>query len=157
MAHIIEGGLNAKERRFALVVSRFNELVGRKLLDGALDCLIRHDAEDDNLDIVWVPGSFEIPLAAKKLAQTGKYDAIVCLGAVIRGDTPHFDFVASEASKGIALAGMETGVPIIFGVITTDTVEQAIKRAGTTAGNRGFDAAMTAIEMANLMAKIGNE
>lgn len=155
MARIIEGELTARNRRYAIIVSRFNELIGRKLMDGALDCLARHEAADDAIDIIWVPGAFEIPLAAKKAAETGAYDAVVCLGAVIRGETPHFDFVASEASKGIAQAGMATGVPIIFGVITTDTVEQAIKRAGTTAGNRGFDAAMTAIEMSNLMGKIG--
>jgi len=155
MAKIIEGDLVAKNKRFALIVSRFNELIGRKLMEGALDCLKRHEASDDNIDIIWVPGAFEIPLTAKKAAKTGKYDAVVCLGAVIRGETPHFDFVASEASKGIAQAGLETGVPIIFGVITTDTVEQAINRAGTTAGNRGFDAALTAIEMSNLMGKIG--
>ena len=155
MAKIIEGDLVAKNKRFALIVSRFNELIGRKLMDGALDCLRRHEASDDSIDIIWVPGAFEIPLTAKKAAKTGKYDAVICLGAVIRGETPHFDFVASEASKGIAQAGLETGVPIIFGVITTDTVEQAINRAGTTAGNRGFDAALTAIEMSNLIGKIG--
>lgn len=155
MAKIIEGDLIAKNKRFALVVSRFNELIGRKLMEGALDCLKRHDAADDKIDIIWVPGAFEIPLAAKKAAKTGSYDAVICLGAVIRGETPHFDFVAAEASKGIAQAGLDTGVPVIFGIITTDTVEQAINRAGTTAGNRGFDAALTAIEMSNLMGKIG--
>ncbi len=155
MARIIEGEFTARNRRYAIIVSRFNELIGRKLMDGALDCLARHEAVDDAIDIIWVPGAFEIPLAAKKAAEAGSYDAVICLGAVIRGETPHFDFVASEAAKGIAQAGMATGVPIIFGVITTDTVEQAVKRAGTTAGNRGFDAAMTAIEMSNLMDKIG--
>lgn len=155
MARVIEGEFTAKGKRYAIVVSRFNELIGRKLLDGAMDCLTRHDADDDAVDIIWVPGAFEIPLAAKKAAETGIYSAVICLGAVIRGETPHFDFVASEASKGIALAGMQTGVPIIFGIVTTDTVEQAVKRAGTTAGNRGFDAAMSAIEMSNLMGKIG--
>jgi 6,7-dimethyl-8-ribityllumazine synthase len=155
MARVIEGELTAKGRRFALVVSRFNELIGRKLLEGALDCLNRHEAGENAADIIWVPGAFEIPLAAKKAAETGMYDAVVCLGAVIRGETPHFDFVAAEASKGIAQASMQTGVPVIFGVITTDTVEQAVNRAGTTAGNRGFDAAMAAIEMSNLMGKIG--
>ena len=154
MATIIEGELSARNKRYALIVSRFNELIGRKLLDGALDCLKRHDADDKVLDIIWVPGAFEIPLVAKKAAQSGKYDAVICLGAVIRGQTPHFDFIASEAAKGIAHASMETGVPIIFGVITTDTVEQAIQRAGTTSGNRGFDAALAAIEMSNLIAKI---
>jgi 6,7-dimethyl-8-ribityllumazine synthase len=152
---VIEGELTAKGRRFAIVVSRFNELIGRKLLEGALDCLNRHEAAENAVDVIWVPGAFEIPLAAKKAAETGMYNAVICLGAVIRGETPHFDFVAAETSKGIALAGMQTGVPVIFGVITTDTVEQAVIRAGTTAGNRGFDAAMAAIEMSNLMGKIG--
>ncbi|MCE5250040.1 6,7-dimethyl-8-ribityllumazine synthase [bacterium] len=151
----MEGDLSAKNKRFALIVSRYNELIGRKLLDGAVDCLTRHEADKNAVDIIWVPGAFEIPLVAKKVAASGNYDAIVCLGAVIRGATPHFDFVASEVAKGIALAGMETGVPVIFGVVTTDTVEQAIQRAGTTVGNRGFDAALAAIEMANLMGKIG--
>ncbi len=155
MATIIEGELSARNKRYALVVSRYNELIGRKLLDGALDCLTRHDADDTKLDIVWVPGAFEIPLVAKKAAKSGKYDAVICLGAVIRGQTPHFDFIASETVKGIAHASMETGVPIIFGVITTDTVEQAIQRAGTTSGNRGFDAALAAIEMSNLIGKVG--
>ena len=155
MARVIEGELTAKGRRFGIVVSRFNELIGRKLLEGALDCLTRHEVSDDTVDVFWVPGAFEIPITAKKAAETGMYEAVICLGAVIRGETPHFDFVASETSKGIAHAGMETGVPVIFGVITTDTVEQAVNRAGTTAGNRGFDAAMAAIEMANLMGKIG--
>ncbi|MHB9028535.1 MAG: 6,7-dimethyl-8-ribityllumazine synthase [Candidatus Latescibacterota bacterium] len=155
MARVIEGEFTAKGKRYAIIVSRFNELIGRKLMEGALDCLNRHDAADDAVDILWVPGAFEIPLVAKKAAESGVYQAIICLGAVIRGETPHFDFVASEASKGIAQAGLSTGIPIIFGVITTDTVEQAVKRAGTTAGNRGFDAAMSAIEMSNLMGKIG--
>ena len=155
MAHTIQGELTAQNKKFALVVSRFNELIGRKLLEGAMDCLVRHDADDNSIDIIWVPGAFEIPLAAKKAAASGKYDSVICLGAVIRGETPHVDFVANEAAKGIAQASMETGVPIIFGVITTDTVEQAINRAGTTAGNRGFDAALAAIEMSNLMGKIG--
>lgn len=155
MARILEGELTAKNRRFAIIVSRFNELIGRKLLEGALDCLNRHEAAENNIDIIWVPGAFEIPLAAKKAAESGAYDSVICLGAVIRGETPHFDFVAAETSKGIAQAGMQTGVPVIFGVITTDTVEQAVNRAGTTAGNRGFDAAMAAIEMSNLIGKIG--
>jgi 6,7-dimethyl-8-ribityllumazine synthase len=153
---IIEGELTARNKRFAIIVSRFNELIGGKLLDGAVDCLVRHDAAEERIDVYWVPGAFEIPLVAKKAAETGVYDAVICLGAVIRGETPHFDFVASEASKGIALAGLETGVPVIFGIVTTDNVEQAVKRAGTTAGNRGFDAAMSAIEMSNLMKKIGD-
>ena len=155
MAKVIQGELTAENKRFAIVVSRFNELIGSKLLDGAMDCLNRHDAREDNIVIYWVPGAFEIPLVAKKAAASGSYDAVICLGAVIRGETPHFDFIASEASKGIALSSLETGIPIIFGVVTTDTVEQAVNRAGTTAGNRGFDAAMAAIEMSNLMDKIG--
>jgi len=155
VARILEGELTAKNRRFAIIVSRFNELIGRKLLEGALDCLNRHEAAENNIDIIWVPGAFEIPLAAKKAAESGAYDSVICLGAVIRGETPHFDFVAAETSKGIAQAGMQTGVPVIFGVITTDTVEQAVNRAGTTAGNRGFDAAMAAIKMSNLIGKIG--
>jgi 6,7-dimethyl-8-ribityllumazine synthase len=156
MPRIIEGELTAKGKKFAIAVSRFNELIGRKLLEGALDCLSRHETADDDIEIIWVPGAFEIPIVAKKAAESGKFDAVLCLGAVIRGETPHFDFVAAEASKGIAQASMSTGVPIIFGVITTDTVEQAINRAGTTAGNRGFDAALAGIEMSNLLGKIGS-
>ena len=155
MAKKIEGELSAKNKRYAIVVSRYNELIGSKLLDGAMDCLIRHDASQEAIDIIWVPGAYEIPLIAKKAAQSGLYDAIICLGAVIRGETPHFEFIASETAKGIAHSSLETGIPIIFGVITSDTVEQAIDRAGTTGGNRGFDAAMAAIEMSNLMGKIG--
>lgn len=155
MAKIIQGELTARNKRFAIVVSRFNELIGSKLLGGAMDCLNRHEAADNAVDIYWVPGAFEVPLVAKKAAQSGSYNAVICLGAVIRGETPHFDFVAAEASKGIAQAALETGLPIIFGVVTTDTVEQAVQRAGTTAGNRGFDAALSAIEMANLLDRIG--
>lgn len=155
MARIIQGELSASKKRFGIVVSRYNELIGSKLLEGALDCLRRHDADENAITVYWVPGAYEIPLVAKKAAASGKYDAVICLGAVIRGATPHFDFVASEAAKGIAIASLETGVPVIFGLVTTDTVEQAVQRAGTTVGNRGFDAAMTAIEMANLMNKMG--
>jgi 6,7-dimethyl-8-ribityllumazine synthase len=155
MSKRIEGELSAKNKRYALVVARFNELIGSKLLAGAMDCLLRHNAAEDAIDEYWVPGAYEIPLVAKKAALSGSYDAVICLGAVIRGETPHFDFVASEAAKGIAQASLETGVPIIFGVITTDSVEQAVDRAGTVAGNRGFDAAMAAIEMSNLIGKIG--
>ncbi len=155
MAKRIEGELTAKKKHYAIVVSRYNELIGSKLLDGAMDCLIRHNASQEAIDIIWVPGAYEIPLVAKKAAQSGSYDAVICLGAVIRGETPHFEFVASETAKGIAHSSLETGIPIIFGVITSDTVEQAVERAGTTGGNRGFDAAMAAIEMSNLMGKIG--
>ena len=156
MAKIIQGELIAKNKRFAIVVSRFNELIGRKLLEGAIDCLDRHDASEDDIVIYWVPGAFEIPLVAKKAAESGSFSTVICLGAVIRGETPHFDLIASEAAKGIAMSSLETGVPIIFGIITADTVEQAVNRAGTTAGNRGFDAAMSAIEMANLMENFGD-
>ena len=154
MGNIMEGKLAAQGAGFGIVVGRFNELISGKLLEGALDCLKRHGADEKKIDIAWVPGSFEIPLTAKKLARTGKYDAVICLGAVIRGGTPHFDFIASEAAKGVAQAGMETEVPVIFGVITTDTIEQAIERAGTKAGNKGWDAALSAIEMVNLFKKI---
>jgi len=153
---VIEGEFTARNKRFAIIVSRFNEMIGNKLLEGANDCLIRHNAKEENLHVYWVPGSFEIPFVAKKVAQTKQYDAVICLGAVIRGDTPHFDYVAAETAKGIALAGMETGVPVIFGVITADTLEQAVNRAGVKDGNRGFDAAMSAIEMCNLVPKIGS-
>ncbi len=155
MIKTIQGELTAKNKRYAVIVSRFNELIGSKLLDGAMDCLNRHDVNEDDVTIYWVPGAFEIPLVAKKVAGSGSFDAVICLGAVIRGETPHFDFVASEASKGIAQSSLETGIPIIFGIVTTDTVEQAVNRAGTIAGNRGFDAALAAIEMSNLISKIG--
>ena len=150
MANTIEGKLSAKGKKFGIVTSRFNELISKQLLAGAQDCLVRHDCKDTDITVVWVPGSFEIPIAAKKMAQSGNYDALICLGAVIRGATPHFDYIASEVSKGIAQVGMETGVPAIFGVLTTDTIEQAIERAGTKAGNKGWDAALSAIEMVNL-------
>ncbi len=151
MAKIIEGTLNAKGMRFALVASRFNDFITSKLLEGALDTLKRHGAADQNLTVVWVPGSFEIPLISRKLAASGKYDAVVTLGAVIRGATAHFDYVAAEVSKGVAQVGLETGVPVIFGVLTTDSIEQAIERAGTKAGNKGSDAAMAAMEMVDLI------
>ncbi|MFO7860151.1 MAG: 6,7-dimethyl-8-ribityllumazine synthase [Desulfosalsimonas sp.] len=150
MPKFIEANLLAEGRRFAIVVSRFNDFISDKLLSGALDALVRSGANDADIEVIKVPGSFEIPLIAKKLAAGGKYDAVICLGAVIRGSTPHFDYVSAEVSKGIAAVGMDTGVPIIFGVITTDTIEQAIERAGTKAGNKGWDAAISAIEMANL-------
>ncbi len=148
---VLEGKLDAKGLKFGIVVGRFNEFISSKLLAGALDALKRHGADEKAIEIAWSPGSFEIPLIAKKMAKSDKYDAVICLGAVIRGATPHFDFVASEVSKGIANAMLDTEVPIIFGVLTTDSIEQAIERAGTKAGNKGFDAAMGAIEMANLM------
>ncbi len=151
---IYEGKLVGRGQKMAIVVSRFNEFISGKLLTGALDTLIRHGIDIDSVDTYWVPGSFEIPLTAQKIAQTGKYDAVICLGAVIRGATPHFDLVASEAAKGVAHAGMATGVPVIFGVLTTDTIEQAIERAGTKAGNKGSDAAMTALEMTDLFQQV---
>jgi len=154
MAKIIEGKLDATGLRFGIIVSRFNEFITGKLLEGALDCLRRHNAADDYIEVAWVPGSFEVPLAAKKMAECGRYDAVICIGAVIRGSTTHFDFVAGEAAKGIALAGMQTGVPVIFGVITTDNLEQAIERAGTRMGNKGAEAAFAGIEVANLLARI---
>jgi 6,7-dimethyl-8-ribityllumazine synthase len=149
-----EGKLIAKGLKFGIVVSRFNELVTSKLLDGALDCLKRHDTDEKDIDIFFCPGSFEIPLVAKKIALTGKYDALICLGAVIRGETPHFDYIANEVSKGIAQVQLETGIPIAFGILTTDDVEQALNRAGIKSGNKGWDAALTAIEMANLLKQI---
>lgn len=152
--HTIEGNLISSGLKFAIVAGRFNELITSKLVGGAVDGLIRHGASESDIEIVWVPGAFEIPLAAQKMANAHKYDAIICVGAVIRGSTPHFDFVASEVSKGIAKVTLDTGVPIIFGVLTTENIEQAIERAGTKAGNKGYDAAMTAIEMANLLHKL---
>ncbi|ABK17072.1 6,7-dimethyl-8-ribityllumazine synthase [Syntrophobacter fumaroxidans] len=148
---IYEGKLLAQGLRFGIVVSRFNDFIGERLLGGALDALKRSGAEEKNIDVFKVPGAFEIPLVAKKAASTGRYDAVICLGAVIRGATPHFDYVANEVSKGIAHAGLEAGVPISFGVLTTDTIEQAIERAGSKSGNKGWDAAVAAIEMANLI------
>jgi 6,7-dimethyl-8-ribityllumazine synthase len=147
----IQGILNAEGRKFAIVISRYNEFISTKLLEGALDCLNRHQAKEENITIYWVPGSFEIPLVAKKTALSKAYDAVICLGAVIRGGTPHFDYIAAEVSKGIAQTSLETKLPVIFGIITTDTLEQAIERAGTKAGNKGWDAALSAIEMCDLM------
>lgn len=149
-----EGKLIAREYRFAIVVSRFNEFISGHLLSGAIDCLKRHEAKEDNIDIVWVPGSFEIPLAAKKTAGSKRYDAVICLGAVIRGATSHYEYVASEVAKGIASVSLDTGIPVIFGVITSDTLEQAIERAGSKAGNKGWQAALSAIEMADLNSQI---
>ena len=154
MPNFIEANLIAEGKKFAIVVSRFNDFITTKLVDGALDALHRSGAATDNIDIVKVPGAFEIPLVAKKLAAKKRYNAVICLGAVIRGATPHFDYVSAEVSKGIAQAGMESGVPIIFGILTTDSLEQAIERAGTKSGNKGWDAAQSAIEMANLLKEI---
>lgn len=151
---IIEGELQAKGLKFCIVISRFNDFITNKLLDGAKDALLRHGANDDGIDVIRVPGSFEIPMVAKKMALKGTYNAIICLGTVIRGATPHFEYIAAEVSKGIAVASMETGVPIAFGIITSDTIEQAIERAGTKSGNKGWDAAITAIEMAQLLKKL---
>jgi 6,7-dimethyl-8-ribityllumazine synthase len=147
----IEGMLTGRERRFGIVVARFNEFISGKLLDGAMDGLLRHEVAPEDVTVVWCPGSFEIPLVAKRLVSSEACDAVICLGAVIRGATPHFDYVAAEVSKGIASVALDSGIPVIFGVLTTDTIEQAIERAGTKAGNKGFEAAMTAIEMANLL------
>ena len=154
MPKTIEGKLIAKGKKFGMVVSRFNEFISSKLLEGAIDGLRRHGVKEDEMTIAWVPGSWEIPYTASRMAQSGKYDAVICLGAVIRGSTPHFDYISAEVAKGVATTGMSTGVPTIFGVITCDTIEQAIERAGTKAGNKGFDAAMAAIEMVNLFAQI---
>lgn len=154
MSKPFEGMLLGKGLKFGLVISRFNEFITKKLLEGAQDALLRHGVEEKDIGIAWVPGSFEIPLIAKKLAQTKRYDAIICLGAVIRGGTPHFEYVAMEVTKGIASVGLETGLPIIYGILTADTLEQAIERAGTKEGNEGFKAAVSAIEMANLVKNI---
>jgi len=148
---IIEGSLTAKDLKIGIVLSRFNDFITSKLFEGAVDCLVRHGGDEKNITVVKVPGSFEIPLAAAKLAEQKTYNAIICLGAVIRGATPHFDFISSEVSKGIAAVSLKTETPIAFGVLTTDTIEQAIERAGTKAGNKGWDAALTAIEMANVV------
>ena len=151
MPQYFEGKLDAKGLSFGIIVSRFNSFICERLLEGAVDALVRHGGDDKNISVARVPGAFEIPLLAKKMAESGKYNAIICLGAVIRGSTPHFDYVASEVSKGVASASLDSGVPIAFGVLTTDTIEQAVERAGTKAGNKGFEAAVTAIETANLL------
>ena len=150
MGRIIEGQLNAAGKNFCIVVSRFNDLVSRRLLDGALDCLKRHGGEEEKVDVVWVPGSFEIPAVAARAAESKRYQAIICLGAVIRGDTPHFDYIASEAAKGVAQVSLSSGVPTIFGVVTTDNLEQALERAGSKSGNKGWEAALFAMEMADI-------
>ena len=151
---VYEGKLVSKEAKIAIVCGRFNELVTSKLLGGALDGLKRHNVPDENIEIAWCPGAFEVPLTAKKLAMSGRYDAVICLGAVIRGATSHYDYVCAEVSKGIAHIGLETGIPVMFGILTTDSSEQALERAGTKAGNKGFDCAEGAIEMINLLKEI---
>ncbi len=151
MGRVVEGQMNAAGLRFALVVSRFNHFITARLEEGAMDALVRHGADPAAVDVYRVPGAFEMPLAAKRLATSGNYDAVIAIGCVVRGSTPHFDYVAGEAAKGLAIAGLESGVPVSFGVLTTDNLEQAIERAGTKAGNKGWDAALGAIEMANLM------
>ncbi len=151
---VLEGKLVAKDVKVAIVAARFNEFIVSKLIGGAVDGLTRHDIPEDNITLAWVPGAFEIPVAAKKLAKSGKYDAVICLGAVIRGATSHYDYVCAEVSKGIAAVSLETEIPVMFGVVTTDNIEQAIERAGTKAGNKGYDCALGAIEMMNLLEQI---
>jgi len=155
VSKVFQGMLLGEGLKFGVVISRFNEFVTRKLLDGAQDALLRHGVKEGDIDVAWVPGSFEIPLIVGKLAQTKRYAAVICLGAVIRGETPHYEYIATEVTKGIAKIGLETGLPITYGIITADSLEQAIERAGTKAGNKGFDAAVDAIEMANLLNSIG--
>ena len=154
MYNTIQGNLIAKGHKYCIVIARFNEFIGSKLLEGAIDELTRHGVDEKNIDVVWTPGAFEIPLVSKKCALSKKYNAIITLGAVIRGQTPHFDYVAAEISKGIANVALETGIPVLFGVLTTENIEQAIERAGTKAGNKGADAAKSAIEMVNLISNI---
>jgi len=153
MVHVYEGNLISQGKTYGIVVGRFNEFISSKLLGGALDALKRHGVADDEVSVAWVPGAFEIPLIAQKMAESGRFDAVITLGAVIRGSTPHFDYVCSEVSKGVAAISLKTGVPTIFGVLTTDSIEQAVERAGTKAGNKGWEAAATAIEMANLVSE----
>lgn len=155
MGQVFEGNFDGAGHRVAIVCARFNAFITDRLLDGARDGLTRHGVAWENVDVAWVPGSYEIPLAARRLAESRRYDAVICLGAVIRGSTAHFDYVAGEAAKGVAQAGYQTGVPVVFGILTTDTIEQAIERAGTKAGNKGFDAALSAIEMVNLLKAVG--
>ncbi|MFQ5559615.1 MAG: 6,7-dimethyl-8-ribityllumazine synthase [Nitrospinota bacterium] len=154
MAKIIEGGLSGKGKRVGIVVSRFNDFITSRLLDGALDGLVRHGVSENDISVVKVPGAFEIPFVTKKMVDKGSYDAVLSLGAVIRGDTPHFDYVASEVSKGVAQVGLDAGIPVIFGVLTVNTIEQGIERAGTKSGNKGWDAAVSALELMNLIKKI---
>lgn len=155
--NIYEGNISGKGLKFAVVVARFNNFITSKLLDGALDALKRHETPEENISVVWVPGAFEIPLVAKKLASSKKFDAVICLGAVIRGATTHYDYVCNEVSKGIAQVGLQSGVPTIFGIVTTENIQQAIERAGTKSGNKGFDAAISAMEMANLLKGLPND
>jgi len=150
----IEGNYNASGKKIAIIVSRFNETISNSLLAGAMDCILRHNGSDENIIIVYVPGAYEIPLTAKKIAKSKKYDAVICVGAVIRGATPHFDLIAAEVSKGIALAGFESEIPVIFGIITSDSIEQALERAGIKSGNKGWDAALSAIEMIDVFSKL---
>lgn len=154
MVKITEGNLIAKGKKFGIIASRFNDFITKELVSGCLDTLIRHGANNEDLSITWVPGAFEVPLLAQRLAKSKSYDALICLGTVIRGSTPHFDYIASEVAKGIAKVSLDTGLPVIFGIITADTIEQAVERAGTKEGNKGRDAALSAIEMANLLDKI---
>jgi 6,7-dimethyl-8-ribityllumazine synthase len=154
MTRVLQGNMTAGGKRFGVVISRFNEFITAKLLDGAIDALVRHGASDSDIEVAWVPGAFEIPSVTRRMAESKKYDAVICLGCVIKGDTPHFDFIAAEVSKGVAQIGMQSSVPVIFGVLTTDTIEQAIERAGTKAGNKGSEAALGAIEMSNLYAQL---
>lgn len=154
MPNVFKGKISAERKKFALVVSRFNEFISSKLTEGAIDCIVRHKGSEKDIDIYWVPGSFEIPATTKKIVDKSKYDAVICLGAVIRGDTPHFEYISAEVTKGIAMVGLDSKIPVVYGVITTDNIDQAVERAGTKAGNKGFDAAMTAIEMIDLYSQI---
>ena len=154
MIKIIQGNLVAQDDKYAIVIARVNDFIGSKLLEGCVDALKRHGVEDENIEVIWVPGAFEIPLVAKKLAKSSKYSAVITLGAVIKGSTPHFDYVSAEVSKGVAQVALQSDIPVIFGVLTTDNIEQAIERAGTKAGNKGADAAKTAIEMVNLIKEL---
>ncbi|MFQ5706066.1 MAG: 6,7-dimethyl-8-ribityllumazine synthase [bacterium] len=157
MAKTLEGQLSAQGGRFGVVISRFNHFISGKLLEGAMDCLRRHGATEEGIEVVWVPGSFEIPMAANQMVQTGRFDALICLGVLIRGETPHFDYIASEATKGIAQVAVASGIPISYGIITAESIEQAIERAGTKAGNKGWDAALSSIEMADLFKQLSNK
>lgn len=156
MPKSIQGQLNATGKKFAIVVSRFNEMITQRLLEGALDCLIRHNAKDEDITVLWAPGAFEIPLVAKKLAEDKKYHAVLCLAAIIRGGTEHYHYIASEVAKGVAQVGLQTGIPVIFGVLTCDTIEEAMERAGAKQGNKGWDAALSGIEMADILGRLSS-